>query len=101
MVTTFRVIAMLEGISYLLLLGIAMPLKYLGGIHEAVTVAGWIHGGLFVLYLFALAAAWITQRWSIERVIIAGIASVVPFAPFFVDRKIKKEQQFNDNSAVN
>ena len=56
-ITQFRIIALAEGISFLVLLGIAMPLKYAAGNPEPVRIVGWIHGGLFVLYLIAVVRA--------------------------------------------
>jgi integral membrane protein len=53
----FRVVSLLEGLSYVALMGIAMPLKYLAGNPGAVRIAGTIHGGLFVLFVLALVLA--------------------------------------------
>lgn len=88
----FRIIGILEGISYLVLLGIAMPLKYLAGKPEAVKYVGWAHGVLFVLYMLALANVWLAERWSFKKVVIAFIASLVPFGPFILDKQLKKEE---------
>lgn len=87
----FRHISLMEGISYLLLLGIAMPMKYLADIPMAVTVVGWIHGVLFVLYMVALAHVALTDRWPLLRVFGAFIASVLPFGPFVFDARLKRE----------
>lgn len=87
----FRVISLIEGISYLVLLGIAMPLKYLLEIPVAVTVVGALHGLLFCLYILALAHVTFANRWSIVRVIGAFLASLVPFGNFVLDRRIRHE----------
>jgi integral membrane protein len=87
-----RIIGILEGISYLLLLGIAMPLKYLAGKPEMVKYTGWAHGILFVLFMLALAHVWLALKWPIKKVIIAFIASLAPFGTFILDRDLKKEQ---------
>ncbi|WP_345245028.1 DUF3817 domain-containing protein [Nibrella saemangeumensis] len=89
----FRLIALLEGISYLVLLGIAMPLKYWAGIPEVVKVVGWAHGVLFVAYLVTLLGAAIDRRWSFGRVVFAFIASLVPFGTFYLDKQLKREEQ--------
>ena len=87
----FRVVSLVEGISYLVLLGIAMPLKYFVEIPAAVTVAGSLHGLFFCLYILALAQVTFVNRWSIIRVIGAFIASLVPFGNFVLDRRIRHE----------
>ncbi|MDR6224475.1 DUF3817 domain-containing protein [Desmospora profundinema] len=89
----FRIISLIEGISFLLLLGIAMPMKYLADIPMAVTVVGWIHGVLFILYMVALAHVTFTDRWPFKRVAGAVIASVLPFGPFVFDTRLKREVQ--------
>lgn len=84
----FRLIGRLEGLSFLLLLGIAMPLKYLAGIPEPVKVIGWAHGLLFILYLLYVAIAKWKLNWTFGQAFLAALASVVPFGPFVVDRKL-------------
>jgi integral membrane protein len=86
-----RSVGYLEGTSFLLLLGIAMPLKYLAGQPLAVTVIGTAHGFLWILYLLALAIAWRHYGWTFGRVVMGGIASVMPFGPFVFDRSLRNE----------
>ncbi len=88
----FRQVAVLEGISYLLLLFIAMPLKYFAGIPEAVKYTGWAHGVLFVLYAVMLIQVWQTYNWKFGKAALVFIASLLPFAPFYVDKKLKTEE---------
>lgn len=88
-----RIIGLLEGISYLVLLGIAMPLKYYAGYPMAVKVVGWAHGLLFVLFLAAVLQAAITLKWPVGRVLTAFFASILPFGPFVFDRILQKEEQ--------
>ncbi|WP_134703888.1 DUF3817 domain-containing protein [Ammoniphilus sp. YIM 78166] len=83
-----RTIGLIEGISFLLLLGIAMPLKYLADIPEAVRIVGAVHGFLFVLYILAVAHVTYVIRWSIMNVIGAIAAAFVPFGNFVLDRKV-------------
>lgn len=89
----FRFIGTLEGASFLILLLIAMPLKYMAGIPEVVKVVGWAHGLLFVLYLMAVTQAKFTLNWSLKQVFFAVIASVIPFGPFIIDRQYLKEAE--------
>lgn len=90
-IKTFATIALLEGISYVLLLGVAMPLKYIFDFPEAVTVVGWAHGVLFMLYALWLVLCWKEYTWSFSRVVGYFIASLLPIIPFVVERRLKKE----------
>lgn len=85
----FRLIGLIEGTSFLVLLLIAMPLKYIWNSPLMVKYVGWAHGVLFVMYLFALLYAAIVCRWSFKKVVIAGFAALLPFGPFVLDPKIK------------
>ncbi|MCH5600092.1 DUF3817 domain-containing protein [Niabella ginsengisoli] len=87
----FMQIAFLEGISYLLLLLIAMPLKYLANIPEGVKYVGWAHGVLFVLFCIYLLKVWIGFKWSFWKALGAFIASLLPFGTFVLDARLKKE----------
>lgn len=86
-----RLVGFLEGISYLLLLGIAMPLKYYAGLPMAVKVTGWVHGVLFIAYIYALIQVYFENNWSLKKVFIAFIASLLPFGTFYLEPKWKKE----------
>jgi integral membrane protein len=86
----FRKIGMLEGASFLILLGIAMPLKYFAGMPMAVTIVGALHGLLFVLYLLAIIYATISLRWKFGRVLGAFLAAFLPFGPFVFDARLRK-----------
>lgn len=85
-----RTIGLLEGTSFLLLLGIAMPLKYLAGMPEMVRVVGWAHGILFMLYWAAVAHVALERRWPLVRVGAALAASVLPFGPFVLDAYLRR-----------
>ena len=93
MLNLYRKTALIEGISYLILLFIAMPLKYIFNISEAVQYFGWIHGVLFIVFVIILLAAAIKYKWSIKRIIIYFIGSVLPFVPFYLDKNLKKEYE--------
>ncbi len=92
MLNLYRKTALIEGISYLILIFIAMPLKYIFNIPEAVKYFGWIHGLLFIVFAVILLAAAIQYKWSLKRIIIYFIGSV-PFVPFYLDKKLKKEYE--------
>ncbi|OLO28195.1 hypothetical protein BTR23_18110 [Alkalihalophilus pseudofirmus] len=86
----FRNIGILEGWSFLLLLGLAMPLKYIADIPQFVTVIGMAHGVLFMLYLGIALFVTVKYKWPLNRFIGAGLAAVVPFGPFIYDARILK-----------
>jgi integral membrane protein len=88
-VKKFRLIGMIEGYSFLLLLFIAMPLKYFAGLPIAVKIVGMTHGILFILFCLLLVKAWQEAEWSFKENAIFFIASLVPFGTFFTDKKIK------------
>ncbi|KPC71055.1 membrane protein [Thermoactinomyces vulgaris] len=85
-----RVIGFLEGMSYLILLFIAMPMKYLADYAMAVTITGGLHGLLFVLFIAAVGHVAIVNRWSLKQIIGALIASVIPFGTFVLDKRLKE-----------
>ncbi len=87
-----RIIGIIEGISYILLLGVAMPLKYMAGIPQAVRIAGSFHGLFFVLFCIALAAVWHNRKWPYEKVAMAFLLSIIPFGTFYLDKQIRKEE---------
>lgn len=87
-----RVIGIAEGISYLVLLLISMPLKYLANLPQAVIVNGWIHGGLFVLFAISVLYTWIVCSWPFKRAFTAGVLSLVPFGTFWFDKGLKRDQ---------
>ncbi len=76
-----------EGISYLLLLGVAMPLKYLADMPLAVRVVGTLHGILFILFMYTIINA-MRNGLSFKKAVIAFIASLIPFGTFFLDKLI-------------
>lgn len=87
-VKQFRVVSALEGISYLVLVGIGMPLKYLAGAPEVVQIAGRVHGGLFVLFVIALVRAVIAASWPWSRAARLFALSLVPFGALLIDRDV-------------
>jgi integral membrane protein len=89
----FRLIGITEGYSYLILLGIAMPLKYMLGIPIAVKLVGWIHGILFILYVAALINVKFDLNWTITKSLKAFIAALIPFGTFILDKELVEEEK--------
>ena len=83
-----RIVALIEAISYMLLVGIAMPLKYIWHQPAAVRVIGMIHGILFVLFCIALLRATVSAKWPLSRAALLFVASLLPFGPFLLDRRM-------------
>jgi integral membrane protein len=83
-----RVVAFLEGVSFLLLLGIAMPLKYVWGMPEYVRAVGMAHGLLFMAFLGLVAVVGASDDWSPRKYLLAFLASVLPFGTFWADVKL-------------
>ena len=82
-----RVIGWLEGVSFLLLLGVAMPLKYVWGQPELVRHLGMAHGVLFLAYLAAVIQVTVELSWGWGRAVLVMAASLVPFGTFYSDAK--------------
>jgi integral membrane protein len=82
-----------EGLSFVVLLFIAMPLKYMYDFPLAVKYVGWAHGLLFVVYVSLAYYVKETQRQSFLKFIYAFIAALVPFGTFIYDRQLKKDVQ--------
>jgi len=85
----FRLVALLEGISFILLLFIAMPMKYAFGYPMAVKIVGMIHGILFIIFCYLLLKAWSEAKWEFKESVIFFIASLIPFGTFYTKSKIK------------
>lgn len=83
----FRAVAIAEGISFLVLLFVAMPLKYFVGLPMAVKVVGWAHGVLFIWYWVAAVPLFTKLKWEAERIVGLGLASILPFGTFVLERK--------------
>lgn len=84
-----RLSGIIEGTSFLILLGIAMPLKYAADLPEAVSVVGMLHGILFVLYLIAIAHAFLVRHLTFMKSLLAVGAAFIPFGPFLLDKKLR------------
>ena len=86
-----RLVAFLEGSSFLVLLFIAMPLKYLADQPLAVRIVGSLHGLLFLIFMVALYRAARERDWPHRRSFIAFVSSIVPFGTFVFDRSLRRE----------
>ena len=84
-----RMVALIEGISYLILLFLAMPLKYIWGQPDAVRIVGMAHGVLFVIFCFSLLQTFVMAKWPIGRASLIFLASIIPFGPWIIDRRMK------------
>ena len=77
--------------SFLVLLFVAMPLKYLAGLPLAVRIAGSVHGVLFIAFVLALIWASVARRWPFHRSLLAFASSIVPFGTFAFDVSLRRE----------
>jgi integral membrane protein len=88
----FRLISFLEGLSFIFLLAVAMPLKYIGNMPEATKIPGYIHGFLFIAYLFLLIMAAIEMKWSFLKAFLLFLASIFPFGFLIAEFGFLKKQ---------
>ncbi|MEO9869753.1 DUF3817 domain-containing protein [Ekhidna sp.] len=84
----FRVLAFAEGVSFLLILFITMPLKYYFEMPGPNKIIGMAHGVLFVIYIFVAVQFRIDRSWNNKVTLIALIASIVPFGTFYFTSKV-------------
>lgn len=91
MLRIFRQIALWEAISTICLFFIAMPLKYLADIPEAVKIAGSIHGFFVVIFVVMLVMCTVEYKWPILKAIKYFLASLIPILGFWVELDLKKE----------
>ena len=89
-IQTLRILGFVEGVSYLLLLGIAMPLKYFFGFPMAVKIVGMAHGVLFIAYCLLLALQMRANRWNLLFGIYLFVSTLIPFGTFVTDRRLAK-----------
>ena len=91
-IRNLRWVGIAEGISFLVLLMIAMPIKYMLGVPEVVKYVGWAHGILFIAYIIAVLLAIRPMQWNWFQVLVALAASLIPFGTFMLDRQLKRRQ---------
>ncbi|CAM4347357.1 DUF3817 domain-containing protein [Gillisia limnaea] len=86
-ISTFRWISILEGISFLVLLFLAMPLKYFFDLPQMVQIIGMAHGVLFLAYIVGAVLMYSPLNWRPQTLLIAIVCSVIPFGPFYIEKK--------------
>jgi integral membrane protein len=84
---TFRVISLLEALSFVILLLVAMPIKYILGNPELVRIVGMAHGILFILYNIVALLFKKKLNWSNQILVVVILCSIIPLGPLYVDRK--------------
>ncbi|MGV3773094.1 MAG: DUF3817 domain-containing protein [Verrucomicrobiales bacterium] len=94
----FRTTGIVEAASYLLLVLVAMPLKYIWDMPLAVRWIGMAHGVLFVLYCLALLRVMVVAKWPFSRGVLYFLVSLVPFGPLVADKKLKVYQDEFDRA---
>ncbi len=88
--TIFRIIAFLEGLSYILLLFVGVPLKYIGNDVTLVKTLGMPHGLLFMAYIAFVIVLRFDNPWIKKHFILTALASIIPFGTFVVEYKLRK-----------
>ena len=89
--TIFRIVALLEGVSYILLLFIATPIKYFGNDPQYVKLLGMPHGLLFIAYITLAIILKNDFQWNTKQFLIVLVASIIPFGTFYIDKVYLKE----------
>lgn len=92
-----RSVGKIEAVSFLVLLCVAMPLKYLAGFPMAVKVVGWAHGVLFIWFCIALGRAKQRAGLSVLAALGVFVAALVPFGPFVIDRRLERAANARPN----
>jgi integral membrane protein len=92
-IALLRKVGLIEGISLLVLLFIAMPLKYIWGEPGAVKIVGWIHGVLFVSFMLLVLRVYDQQGWPFRKLVLAFLAAFLPFGTFVFDKQLKEEEK--------
>lgn len=92
MLQVFRIVAILEGLSYLALFGFSMPLKYWAGLPEYNIWVGYAHGFLFIAYIALAILVWVEKNWNWSDLIKLLLASLLPFGTLYMDKYFLKPQ---------
>lgn len=90
LLSTFRIVALLEGVSYILLLFIATPVKYFANDPQYVKMLGMPHGLLFIAYIVMAVLMSKDMKWNNRTLWIVLIAAIIPFGTFYIDKKYLK-----------
>jgi integral membrane protein len=89
--TRYRVMAYVVGVWLILLVLVAMPLKYLADSPRMVEIVGPVHGFLYLAYLATALDLAFRARWSAVRTVLVMLAGTVPFLSFVAERKVTRE----------
>lgn len=89
----FRKISIVEGLSFLLLLFVAIPIREIYDLPIAVKIVGWVHGILFLLYIYVIFPTAKKLDWNFAKTFLGLMAAVLPFGPFIFDRNLKKQEK--------
>ncbi len=89
----FRIISLLDGISFIYLLYCSIYLKRMMDQPEAIRIPGLVHGIIFTIYCILLLQLMLNKNWSMKRIVLIGLTSLIPFAPFFLEIWLKKQEQ--------
>ena len=92
MLQVLRIVAILEGLSYLALFGFSMPLKYWAGLPESNIWVGYAHGFLFIAYVALAILVWVEKNWSWADLIRLILASLLPFGTLYIDKYFLRYQ---------
>ena len=87
-----RLLGRIEAVSFLLLMGVAMPLKYAAGQPLAVKYCGWAHGLLFIALCLTIFQAWAGGALSFRRSLVTFLAALLPFGPFLIDGRLADDE---------
>ncbi len=96
LINSFRIVALLEGISYILLLFVAVPIKYFGNDPQYVKLLGMPHGLLFIAYIILAIMVNSELNWKGATLRNVLLASIIPFGTFVVDKKYLKDTQLSN-----
>lgn len=92
MVQRLRQLGWVEGLSLIVLVAIAVPLKYMGGMPIYVRVVGPIHGFFFTIYCIQLVLISKKLEWSMDKALLYFVAALIPFGMLMVDKRLKAEE---------
>ena len=89
LLTRVRWLSVLDAVTYVLLVGVAMPLKYAAGMPAAVSVVGMVHGFVWMLSMWQLARARFESDWPTSRLALLAVAALLPIVPFLLDGRVR------------
>jgi integral membrane protein len=89
LLTRVRWLSVLDAVTYVLLVGVAMPLKYAAGMPAAVSVVGMVHGLVWMLFMWQLARARFESDWPTSRLALLAVAALLPIIPFLLDGRVR------------